>query len=87
MKQSKNEGYMSIDKRVSMLETTVASINVNLAHIKENMDLMRQDIVHLRQDMNHRFDKVNDRLWSNTFWTIGAITALAGFIAHLHHIF
>lgn len=65
----------SNDERIAILETNTSHIQETLARIERNME-----------NMNHKIDEgfksVNARIWTNFYWTLAALAALAGLIAH-----
>ena len=78
MKIAKNESHMHNSERIAVLETTILNINSTL------LDL-RQDIKRGFDKVDDRFDKIENRLWSNFFWLMSMIIGLAGLIAHTQH--
>jgi len=75
MKPVKNEPKMSHEARIAVLETSVMNINANLLDLK-------QELQRGFDKMEGRFERLENRMWSNFLWLMGMIIGLAGLIAH-----
>lgn len=96
MLRKKEEYFMSNEERLAVVETTMNNINSALHDLRQDMKdfrhemrddmrAMRTEIGDFRNHVDNRFDKLYQRVWSNLFWTIGAIVGLAGLVAHALH--
>jgi uncharacterized coiled-coil protein SlyX len=96
MKPAKNEARMSNEARLAVVETTILNINSTLLDLKQDMkrgfdridtkfEAVDKKFEAMDRKFDTRFDRLENRLWSNFFWLMGMIIGLAGLIAHTQH--
>lgn len=66
------------ENRITRLEVINENINSTLLRIEKRMDF-------LDQDMKQGFKDINNRLWTNFFWSIGGFIGILGILAHGFH--
>ena len=71
----KTEQKHTNDTRISVLE-------INNDHILNRLDRIERLIESFQNEMRSTLKDINNRIWTNFYWTLGAITGLGLLMAH-----
>jgi molecular chaperone GrpE (heat shock protein) len=74
---NKNDAIINYDHgtRIARLETTIDNINQTLIRIEKKLD-------NLEDKTENGFNKINNRIWINFYWTIGGFATILAIMAH-----
>ncbi len=68
------------DTRLALLEQSINNINNTMQNIEKRLERMDARFDRLESKVDTGFKDINNRLWSNFFWLVGASTTITFFL-------
>jgi predicted nuclease with TOPRIM domain len=70
------------DTRIAILEINNNHFSEFLQRIERQLEKIDTRFNKLEEKIENGLDKINNRIWSNFYWILGAITGLGLLMAH-----
>lgn len=70
------------DTRLALLEQSITNINDTMQRMEKRFDKLEAKIDTVSTEMKQGFKDCNNRIWSNFYWNLAALTTLGALMAH-----